>query len=140
GKRTRFLTPQEVGQIAGRAGRYQRNGTFGVTGEAEDMDTDLVEAVENHQFEAIAGAEWRNSKLEFDSLPALLRSLAKPPEREGLKLAREALDEATLKHLAADEDIARRVRDKTNLIRLWDVCQTPDFRKVASEEHLRLVK
>src|SRR6185312_14903021 len=41
GKRTRFLHPQEVGQIAGRAGRFQRDGTFGVTGEADDMDDDL---------------------------------------------------------------------------------------------------
>ncbi|HEY5996785.1 MAG TPA: helicase-related protein, partial [Candidatus Deferrimicrobiaceae bacterium] len=56
GKRTRWLYPQEIGQIAGRAGRYQRDGTFGVTGEAEDMDADLVEAVENHQFEPVAGA------------------------------------------------------------------------------------
>src|SRR6187455_1584662 len=75
GKRTRFLHPQEIGQIAGRAGRYLTNGTFGVTGEAEDMDPDLVEAVEEHRFEPVAGAEWRNSRLEFSSLATLLRSL-----------------------------------------------------------------
>jgi ATP-dependent RNA helicase SUPV3L1/SUV3 len=140
GRRTRFLHPQEIGQIAGRAGRYQTNGTFGVTGEAEEMDPDLVEAVENHVFEPVAGAEWRNSKIDFDSLPALLRSLAQPPHREGLKLSAEALDEATLKALAADEDVAVRARDRTNLIRLWEVCQTPDFRKVAAEEHVRLAR
>ena len=140
GRRTRFLHPQEVGQIAGRAGRYQKNGTFGVTGEAEDMDPDLVEAVENHSFEPVAGAEWRNSKLDFSSLPALLKSLAKLPEREGLKLSAEALDETTLKALAEDEVIQTRVRDKTNLMRLWDVCQTPDFRKVAAEEHRALAR
>ena len=140
GRRTRYLYPQEIGQIAGRAGRYQKNGTFGVTGEAEDMDPDLVEAVENHSFEPVAGAEWRNAKLDFDSLSALLRSLAKLPERPGLKLAAEALDETTLKALAQDETIQTRVRDRTNLMRLWDVCQTPDFRKVAAEEHVGLVK
>jgi ATP-dependent RNA helicase SUPV3L1/SUV3 len=140
GKRTRWLYPQEIGQIAGRAGRYQRDGTFGVTGEAEDMDPDLVEAVENHQFEPVAGAEWRNPKLDFGSLPNLMRSLAKAPDREGLKLSEEALDETTLKALAADPEIADRVRDRTNLFRLWDVCQTPDFRKVAAEEHMGLVK
>lgn len=140
GQRTRFLHPQEIGQIAGRAGRYQKNGTFGVTGEAEDMDPDLVEAVENHHFEPVAGAEWRNWKLDFSNLPALIRSLAQTPDREGLKLAKEALDETTLRQLADDPDVARRARDKTNLLRLWDVCQTPDFRKTATDEHVRLVK
>ncbi|WP_293907241.1 helicase-related protein [Phenylobacterium sp.] len=140
GKRTRFLHPQEIGQIAGRAGRYQTNGTFGVTGEAEDMDTDLIEAVQEHRFEAVPGAEWRNSKLDFASLPALLKSLAKLPEREGLKLSAEALDETTLKALAADETVTERARDKATVMRLWDVCQTPDFRKLAIQEHVGLAR
>ncbi|WP_296596437.1 helicase-related protein, partial [Phenylobacterium sp.] len=140
GRRTRFLHPQEIGQIAGRAGRYQKDGTFGVTGEAEEMDPDLVEAVEHHSFEPVAGAEWRNSKLDFSALPTLLRSLAQVPDRPGLKLAAEALDETTLKALAEDELVQRRVKDRTNLMRLWDVCQTPDFRKVSRDEHVGLVK
>jgi ATP-dependent RNA helicase SUPV3L1/SUV3 len=140
GRRTRFLHPQEIGQIAGRAGRYQKNGTFGVTGEAEDMDPDLVEAVENHSFEPVAGAEWRNAKLDFGSLPGLVRSLAKPPDREGLRLSAVALDEITLKALSEDETVQTRARDRTNLMRLWDVCQTPDFRKVAADEHVALAK
>ncbi len=140
GKRTRYLHPQEIGQIAGRAGRYQTNGTFGVTGEADEMDADLVEAVENHTFQSVSGAEWRNAKLDFASLPTLLKSLAQPPGREGLSLSEEALDEKTLKALAGDEDIARRARDKTNLTQLWEVCQTPDFRKLALDEHIGLVR
>ncbi|CAN7263542.1 helicase-related protein [Phenylobacterium sp. LjRoot219] len=140
GKRSRFLHPQEVGQIAGRAGRFQKDGTFGVTGEAEDMDPDLVEAVEQHHFQPVAAAEWRNSKLDFSSLTTLMRSLAKPPEREGLKLAAEALDESTLRQLAADPDVADRARDRATVMRLWDVCQTPDFRKLAADDHMRLVK
>src|SRR6201996_1160293 len=71
GRRMRWLYPQEVGQIAGRAGRFRRDGTFGVTGEAEEMDEDLVEAVENHRFEPVAAAEWRNSRLGFSSLSQL---------------------------------------------------------------------
>jgi ATP-dependent RNA helicase SUPV3L1/SUV3 len=140
GRRTRFLTPAEIGQIAGRAGRYQRDGTFGVTGECEDMDPDLVEAVQEHRFEPVTAAEWRSSRLDFGSLPNLLRSLARPPDREGLTLAAEAVDETTLKALAADPEITERCRDRSNLFRLWDVCQTPDFRKVAAEEHVRLVR
>jgi ATP-dependent RNA helicase SUPV3L1/SUV3 len=140
GKRTRFLHPQEVGQIAGRAGRFQKDGTFGVTGEAEDMDPDLVEAVEQHRFQPVAAAEWRNSSLDLSSLSNLMRSLARPPEREGLTLAAEALDESTLRKLVQDPDVAQRARDRASVLRLWDVCQTPDFRKVSTEEHVRLVK
>ncbi|WP_375269323.1 helicase-related protein, partial [Phenylobacterium sp.] len=140
GKRTRWLHPQEIGQIAGRAGRFRTDGTFGVTGDCDEMDPDLVEAVENHQFEPVAGAEWRNARLDFGSLPALMRSLAQPPQRPGLKLAQESLDEITLRQLAADPEVANRARDRSALFRLWDVCQTPDFRKVSAEEHMRLVR
>ena len=140
GKRTRFLHPQEIGQIAGRAGRYQKDGTFGVTGEAEEMDEDLVQAVQEHRFEPVVGAEWRNPRLDFAALPSLLRSLAQAPEREGLKLAAEALDETTLKRLAQDPDIEARAKGKAALEVLWECCQTPDFRKVATEEHVSLAK
>jgi ATP-dependent RNA helicase SUPV3L1/SUV3 len=140
GKRTRFLHPQEIGQIAGRAGRYQRDGTFGVTGEAEDMDPDLVEAVQDHRFEPVAAAEWRNPKLDFTSLANLQKSLAQLPAREGLSLSAEALDEQALRRLAEDPEVAARARDRAAIARLWDVCQTPDFRKVAADEHVSLVK
>ena len=140
GKRTRFLHPQEVGQIAGRAGRYQRDGTFGVTGEAEEMDEDLVRAVEAHHFEPVTGAEWRNSRLDFGSLPALLKSLAKTPDRPGLELSAEALDEITLRHLVQDPDVAARAKGRVAIERLWECCQTPDFRKLALDEHTSLAK
>src|SRR5579862_8736916 len=140
GRRLRGLHAQEIAQIAGRAGRFRKDGAFGVTGEADDMDEDLVRGVEEHRFEPVAGAEWRNSRLEFGSLPNLLRSLAKTPDREGLKLAAEALDETTLRHLAQDPQVVDRARGRAVIERLWDVCQTPDFRKLAPEEHMGLVK
>ncbi|HWU15050.1 MAG TPA: helicase-related protein, partial [Caulobacter sp.] len=141
GRRTRWLHPQEVGQIAGRAGRYTRDGTFGVTGDCEEMDEDLVESVVNHQFEPVMGAEWRNARLDFGSLQGLLRSLAEPPQRAGLKLAEEALDERTLRKLAQQEDVVARCKaDRSALIRLWDVCQTPDFRKTTDDDHQRMVR
>ena len=140
GQRTRFLVPQEVGQIAGRAGRYRTDGTFGVTGECEDMDADLVESVQEHQFEPVIAAEWRNAELDFTSLPNLMKSLARGPHREGLTLSAESLDEITLKRLAGDADIVDRCRDRTALTKLWDVCQMPDFRKNSTEEHQRLAK
>jgi ATP-dependent RNA helicase SUPV3L1/SUV3 len=140
GRRTRWLHPQEIGQIGGRAGRYRTDGTFGVTGDCPEMDADLVSAVENHAFDPVPAAEWRNSRLDFSSLRELTRSLAAPPPQTGLKLSEEALDETTLRQLAVDETIQRRARDRSNLIRLWEVCQTPDFRKTTLEEHVRFVR
>ncbi|HXQ46098.1 MAG TPA: helicase-related protein, partial [Caulobacteraceae bacterium] len=139
GRRTRWLHPQEIGQIAGRAGRYRKDGTFGVTAEASEMDPDVVAAVESHDFQPVAAAEWRNARLDFQSLQALMRSLAAPPPTPGLKLSEESQDETTLRQLAVDETVIRRCRDRANLIRLWEVCQTPDFRKTTQDEHVRLV-
>ena len=139
GRRTRWLQPQEIGQIGGRAGRYRRDGTFGVTGDAPEMDGDVVAAVEGHAFAPVASAEWRNARLDFDSLAALMRSLAVSPPSSGLRLADEAQDETTLRQLATDELVVRRCRDRANLVRLWEACQTPDFRKTTHEEHTRLV-
>ena len=139
GRRTRWLHSQEIGQIAGRAGRYRRDGTFGVTGECAEMDPDWVAAVEGHVFPAVTAAEWRNSRLDFHSLAALMRSLAAPAPSPGLKLSEESQDETTLRQLSVEEIVTRRSRDRANLIRLWEVCQTPDFRKSTQDEHTRLV-
>ena len=140
GRRTRWLHATEVAQIAGRAGRFTRDGTFGTTGECEPMDEDLIEAVQDHTFDPVRAAEWRNARLDFSSLRALMASLTVAPGREGLVLTRESLDERALKALAAEPAFAGRVRDKASLMRLWEVCQTPDFRKAAPEEHLRLLR
>jgi ATP-dependent RNA helicase SUPV3L1/SUV3 len=140
GRRTRPLHPQEVGQIAGRAGRFRKDGTFGVTGDCEEMDAGLVAQVEAHRYDPVPAAEWRNPRLDFGSLGGLLRSLGEAPGREGLSLSAEALDEITLRQLAADPRVADRCRDRSALLHLWDVCQTPDFRKTGVEEHLRLAR
>jgi ATP-dependent RNA helicase SUPV3L1/SUV3 len=140
GRRMRWLHAHEIGQIAGRAGRYRTDGTFGVTGDAPEIDADIVAAVENHRFEPVQAAEWRNSRLDFQSLPALLRSLNAPPPNNGLKLTAEALDQITLRQLAEAEDVRERCRARDNLHLLWEVCQTPDFRKSTLDEHVRLAR
>ena len=139
GRRTRGLQSQEIGQIAGRAGRFRRDGSFGVTGDAPDLDSDVVAGIEGHVFPNVHAAEWRNPDLDFSSLSSLIRSLAAPPPREGLRLSEEAQDETTLRQLSADELVVRRTRDRANLKRLWEACQTPDFRKTTQEEHTRLI-
>ena len=140
GKRLRPLYPQEIGQIAGRAGRFRRDGTFGVTGACEPMEAEVVRQVEEHHFEPVAQALWRNDRLDFDSLADLLRSLSAPAPRAGLKASEEALDETTLRALAADPHVAQRARNRAAMFRLWDACQTPDFRKTTLEDHVRLAR
>ncbi len=139
GRRTRALTAQEAAQIAGRAGRNRREGTFGVTGDADEMDDDLIASIENHRFLSLTAAQWRNHELDFSSLDNLLRSLTRPSPAPALQLAREALDEKVLRHLSAEDDIAQKVRNPVSLRILWEVCQLPDFRKVSLDEHLKTV-
>ena len=135
GRRTRWLFSQEIGQIAGRAGRYRRDGTFGVTGDAPDMDPDIVAAVEEHVFAPVPAAEWRNARLDFQSLQGLMRSLAAPPPAAGLKLSEEAWTRRRCARWRHEDVVVRRCRDRANLMRLWEACQTPDFRKTTQDEH-----
>lgn len=140
GRRTRHLYAHEIAQIAGRAGRHMRNGTFGVTAEAEELDEDLVEQISEHRFDPVEAAEWRNARLDFDTLPDLLRSLEKTPDRAGLRLTLPALDETLLRRLSQDEDIKKVARSRGALMRLWEACQLPDFQKTTLDEHSRLSK
>ena len=140
GRRTRWLYAHEIGQIAGRAGRHLRDGTFGVTGESLELDTDLVEQVVEHRFDPVEGAEWRNARLDFDTLPDLLRSLTVTPQRTGLRLTQPALDETMLRRAVRDEDVARISRSRGAIMRLWEACQLPDFQKTTLDEHARLSK
>ena len=139
GRRLRGLHSHEIAQIAGRAGRFRKDGAFGVTGDAPDLDPDVVGAVEGHVFPPVMAAEWRNARLDFQSLCGLMRSLALTPPAPALRLADESQDETTLRQLSTDELIIRRSRDRANLMRLWEVCQTPDFRKTTQDEHARLI-
>ncbi len=138
GRRTRWLHAHEIGQIAGRAGRHLRDGTFGVTGESLELDPDLVEQVVEHRFDPVEAAEWRNARLDFDTLPDLLRSLVVTPGRTGLSLTQPALDETLLRRLIKDEEVARIGRSRGAIMRLWEACQLPDFQKTTLDEHGRL--
>jgi ATP-dependent RNA helicase SUPV3L1/SUV3 len=139
GRRRRGLYSQEIAQIAGRAGRFRKDGAFGVTGDAPDLDPDIVAAVEGHVFPSVMAAEWRNPRLDFQSIPALMRTLSASPPAAGLRLSAESQDETTLRQLSTDAMIIRRTRDRSNLMRLWEVCQIPDFRKTTQDEHARLI-
>jgi ATP-dependent RNA helicase SUPV3L1/SUV3 len=139
GRRQRNLRADEIAQIAGRAGRYKDDGSFGETGDCAVFDPETVERIEAHEFEAVEAIEWRSRQLDFQSLPALIKSLEAPPPMPGLVRARGATDEETLKRLAQDEALRARLTRPAALRRLWDVCMTPDFRKATIDEHARLV-
>ncbi|UFN50394.1 DNA helicase [Roseomonas sp. OT10] len=138
GHRPRPLTAQEAAQIAGRAGRGMRDGTFGVTGDCPPLSDELVEKIEGHQFEPLTTLAWRNSALDYAGVDALLDSLAAPPPFAGLAKGNDATDHVTLAALAREEEV-RRLADSRGRVRLlWEACQIPDFRKLADDSHTRL--
>ncbi len=139
GRLPRELTPPELAQIAGRAGRNMNDGTFGVTADIPPLDPETIERIETHQFETARRLYWRNTDLRFSSIEALRSSLALPPLVEGLVRARNTDDELVLAALAKDEDVAGRATGNDAVRLLWDVCQIPDFRKVLSDAHARLL-
>ncbi|TQS73235.1 hypothetical protein ERN12_05580 [Rhodobacteraceae bacterium] len=139
GRRMRPLFPYEIGQIAGRAGRYRTDGTFGVTGEARPFDEEVVEAVENHRFAPLQRLQWRNDVLEFGTTDRLIGALETPPAHERLTKGREADDLRALKALSAMPDVIDRVRGPKDVRLLWDVCRIPDFRSISEMEHVTLL-
>ena len=139
GRRPRRLTPAEIAQIAGRAGRHMNDGSFGTTAEAGEIAPELVDAVENHRFEALASLYWRNRELSFRSVESLLRELeARPPDRALIRM-READDHLALAALARDPEILGLAQGPAAVRLLWEVCQIPDFRKILTEAHTRLL-
>jgi ATP-dependent RNA helicase SUPV3L1/SUV3 len=139
GTQPRRLTAPEIAQIAGRAGRHMSDGTFGTTADEGPIDPEVVEAVENHRFDPLTRLYWRNARLDFRSLDFLLRSLEEKPRRAGLVPAREADDHRALRALARMPDIAEIAVNPAAVRLLWEVCQIPDFRKVMSDAHARLL-
>jgi ATP-dependent RNA helicase SUPV3L1/SUV3 len=135
----RHLSPGELAQVAGRAGRYMNDGTFGVTGEADPFDAETVDRLENHNFENIRVLQWRNRDLDFASLDALRRSLTSLPKQEGLTRAQNAPDVLALEAVARDQSIASLAARPKDVERLWEVCQIPDYRNISHSEHAGLI-
>ncbi len=140
GRLPRRLTPAEVGQIAGRAGRHMSDGTFGTTEALGPMAPELVEAVETHRFDPLHLVYWRNRRLDFSSPRALLKSLECAPPAPELVRAREADDHLALAALAKDPEVAGLTITPADVALLWEVCQIPDFRKTLSDQHTGLLR
>ena len=138
GHRPRRLTASEVAQIAGRAGRGMKDGTFGTTTECPPIPDEVVTAVEAHNFESLDMLCWRNSDLDFASINSLIGSLNAPPTKPGLTRGNEASDLETLIALSRDADIRKLAHGRRRMRLLWDACQIPDFRKLADDTHAKL--
>ena len=141
GRRDRRLSIAEMAQIAGRAGRHQKDGTFGTLGLTEDsggFSEEEVAAIEQHRFRPLDSLYWRNAELDFTDVRALIRSLEAKSDDPLLRAAPEAIDLAVLKLLAEDPTVAARRGVQAR--RLWAVCGLPDFRKVGPMHHARMVR
>ncbi len=139
GRVPRQLTPPELAQIAGRAGRHMNDGTFGTTNDIGPLDPEVIERIETHSFDALRTVFWRNSRLRYTSLAALQASLAQPPVAAGLVRARAADDELALAALAREPEVAGLADTPGAVGRLWDVCRIPDFGNVLTDGHTRLL-
>jgi len=140
GKKLRKLNLAEIGQIAGRAGRYINDGNFGITGEVQNINPDDIELIENHKFEPVNNIFWRNSELDFSNSKNLINSLDEKPKKDWLRRINECEDEKVLKYIINNKnEIA--IKDNTrNLKLLWECCQIPDFVKKSYGKHLDIVK
>ena len=135
----RGLTAAELGQIAGRAGRHLRDGTFGVTGQVDPLDDELVEKIEGHDFEPVRVLQWRTAQFDYASLDALKRSIETPAPVEGLTRALPAVDAQALDHVCRDEDIRKLADRPQRVALLWDACALPDYRRIAPAQHADLI-
>lgn len=135
----RPLVPAEIGQVAGRAGRHMNDGTFGVTANVPELAEDVIENLESHRYKPLKFLQWRNSALSFDSVPGLFHALQTAPPRDELVRTRYAEDFLALQALTKDTSIAPLVGGPAAVRLLWDVCQTPDFRKATPDAHHRLL-
>jgi ATP-dependent RNA helicase SUPV3L1/SUV3 len=139
GENLRHLTTAELAQIAGRAGRYMKDGTFGVTGNMRDLDPQIVEAIEKHEFDPLQAIYWRNANLDFHSPMSLCKSLERGSGNPILQRGRATDDYKTLTQMIEMDEIMARASGEDNVRLLWDVCQIPDFRKTLNENHRDLV-
>ncbi len=137
GKKTRRLNLIEISQIAGRAGRYKNDGSFGTTGDCETLSSDEIEKIEKHNLPDIKMLYWRNSKLNFENQDKFIESLELKPSNKNLIRSNESVDESVLRYLL-------KVGKENNLYRnnlelLWECCQIPDFEKKAYGQHVAIV-
>lgn len=139
GREGRYLEPAELAQIAGRAGRFERDGTFGTIKEVGDLPPGVVHCIESHRFSPVQRIYWRNSDLNLTSVDELLAGLRRKPSSRRLRMVPDAPDYQALVSLLRDDDIRDRAVGEAAVSLLWDVCRIPDFRKQLLDVHTQLL-
>ncbi|MBP2550432.1 ATP-dependent RNA helicase SUPV3L1/SUV3 [Neorhizobium galegae] len=139
GYQFRNLNPGELGQIAGRAGRHLKDGTFGVTGQVQPFDDELVERIEGHHFDQVKVLQWRSKQLDFSSLRDLRASLDMAPAIAGLTRALPATDMQALDYLARYPEIRDVATTPERVEILWEACALPDYRRITPAQHADLI-
>ena len=139
GNKYRYLYPHEVGQIAGRAGRYMNNGTFCMTYPNPELDPNIVSSVENHKFATVDNIKWRNGDIKFNSLKSMIDSLNEKPDLPYLKSVKPGEDQQTLEYINENKLLSDRKLKTDELRLLWDLCQIPDYRQTGIDNHAKIV-
>ena len=139
GQAHRDLSPSEIGQIAGRAGRHMNDGTFGVTGQVEPFDSELIDRLETHNFDQVGVLQWRSRTLDISSIETLKESLREPPDHRRLTRSRMVNDVIALENVTRDESVCSLATSAPAVGLLWEMCQIPDYRRVSPNDHADLV-
>ena len=139
GKKLRRLNISEIGQIAGRAGRYLNDGNFGITGECGEFTAEDIDLIENHKFGELNTLFWRNSNLNFNNAASLIKSLNERPSKSWLRKINECEDEKILKYFLRDLNAHKISNNEKDLSLLWECCQIPDFVKKTYGNHLEVI-
>ena len=139
GQMHRDLTPAELGQIAGRAGRHMNDGTFGVTGQVPPLEAEIVDRLESHAFDQVGVLQWRNRKLDFSSIESVRESLRTTPDHPRLARSRMVDDVIALENVSHDASVGDLAKGKAGVSLLWEMCQIPDYRKISPASHAELV-
>ena len=139
GKKLRKLNLSEISQIAGRAGRYRNDGSFGITGDCKELSAEEIELIESHKLEPIQYIFWRNSNLNFKNFESLINSLDEKPTKKILRRIYDCEDEKLLKFFLKEHSKYNILNEKNSLEIIWECCQIPDFVKHTYGHHLEVV-
>ncbi len=134
GQQYRPLHPDEIAQIAGRAGRYKQDGSYFMTNGQEPFSSDMIRQVGAHQFQPIRRLRWRSGQLDFNNLDTLASSLKQSPTKPFLQL-NQHMDQEILSAFHSHFD--KQVRSTDKVKQLWALAQTPDYLKIGFAAHLK---
>lgn len=138
GREARALDTGEIAQIAGRAGRHTRDGTFGTLAPLT-LAEPLARRIEAHAVEPVERLYYRVRELDLSSVAALRASLREAPRKARLRLVPTPTDELALAALAARPEVAALARGEERVALLWQVAQVPDYEKLLFEKHVGLL-